>query len=117
MFTAKEKDDVLRQISNGTTDFDNDSITNEIIQELVLQGLIQAIPLDQGIYIGCILLPKGEIFLERGGYTKLEKDRLKAQSKIWWKERGTKVADQLIALIITGIIGGIIGGFIGSYFS
>ena len=117
MFTAKEKDKILSQISKGMTSFGNDSTINQIIQELVLHRLIQATPLDQGIYCGCMLLPKGELFLERGGYTKQEKDKLKAQSKIWWKERGTKATDQLITLIITGVLGGIIGGFIGSYFS
>ena len=113
MFTAKEKDDILIQIDKGSINSEN-TITNEIVRELESEGLVQAIYASGGVVYDCTLLPKGELFL--GGYTKLEKDRLKAQNKIWWKERGTKIADQLITLIITGIIGGFIGGFIGSYF-
>lgn len=116
MFTAKEKDDVLNQIDKGNIN-PEDVVTNEIIRELQYEGLVHAIYITGGQVHDCRLLPKGELFLERGGYTKQEKDRLKSQNKIWWKERGTKVADQLIALIITGIIGGFIGGFVGSYFS
>lgn len=116
MFTAKEKDYILSQIYKEGIN-SNDTTTNLIVKELESEGLIHALYATGGKVHACRLLPKGEIFLERGGYTKLEKDKLKSQNKIWWKERGTKVADQLIALIITGIIGGFIGGFVGSYFS